>query len=83
VIWVLIGIVLVFLIGPVRRWILGAWRFLFPGLTGAILAALLSAKVVDAGAPEWIMFISPIMAFFMIGAAGRQWFDDNIPPRNR
>ena len=82
-IWVLIGIVLVFLIGPVRRWILGTWRFLFPGLVGATLATLISAKVVNAGAPEWIMLISPIMAFFLIGATGRQWFDDNLPPRNK
>ncbi len=82
-IWVLTGIVLVFLIGPVRRWILGTWRFLFPGLVGAALAFILSAKVVNLGAPAWIVLACPVMAFFMIGAAGRQWFEDNLPPRNR
>ena len=79
VIWVLIiGVVLFLLVGPLRRLFFAAWRFTFPSFVGATLAMLVSAKIVNAGAPALIMFIAPIMAFFMIGAAGKQWLDSNL-----
>lgn len=85
--WVLIGIVLLFVVGPLRRGLLipfvSAWRFTLPGIIAAGLALFVAARFVNAGAPALIMIIAPIMAFFMIGAAARQWFHDNLPPRER
>jgi len=80
---IIIAIVSLFLMGPLRKLFLAAWRFTFPGLIGAILALLASAKVVSAGAPVVIMIIAPIMAFFMMGTAGRQWFGSNLGPPRR
>lgn len=80
--WILAAIVLVFLIGPIRHIIYTVWRFVFPGLVGAVLALMLSARVVELGAPAWIVLACPVAAFFMIGAAGKEWFDQHLgPPR--
>jgi len=82
-IWILAAIVFVFLIGPLRRVVFAVWRFAFPGLVGAILAFMLSARIVDMGAPAWILLACPVMAFFMIGAAGKEWFDQHLGPPRR
>ena len=80
--WILAAIVLVFLIGSLRRAVYAVWRFVFPGLVGAVLALMLSARVVDLGAPAWMLLACPVAAFFMIGAAGKEWFDQHLgPPR--
>jgi hypothetical protein len=75
--------ILLLLAGRLRRLFFAAWRFTFPGLAGAVLALLMSARVVSLGAPKMIVFIAPVMAFFMIGAAGKQWFDSNLGPPRR
>lgn len=80
--WILAAIVLVFLIRPLRRAVYAVWRFVFSGLVGAALALMLSARVVELGAPAWIVLACPVAAFFMIGAAGKEWFDQHLgPPR--
>lgn len=81
--WILLIGVALLLVGPLRRPILSAWRFVLPAVVAGIAGFVLAAMFVNAGAPAWMMVFSPIIAVFVIGTAGKKWFDQNFPPREK
>jgi hypothetical protein len=78
----LIVIALLLFVGPTRRRIFGAWRFVVPAVLGGVIACMLIGTLVCAGTiPAAIVIAVPITAALAIGSSCRQWFHDNFPPR--
>jgi len=70
------------LIGPIRRRVFGAWRFVVPAVLGGVIACMLIGTLAGAATvPAWIIIAVPITAALAIGSSCRQWFHDNFPPR--
>jgi len=79
---ILIIFVLSLFIGPIRRRVFGAWRFLLPAVLGGIIACMLLGKLEGADTiPAWVVVAVPIIAAVATGSGSRQWFHDNFPPR--
>lgn len=85
--WLIIIVVALLLLGPLRRRLLfpflSAWRTVVPVIGSGVVGFVLAAMFVNAGAPAWMMVFGPIIAIFMIGTAGKRWFDQNFPPKEK
>lgn len=85
--WFILIIVLLVLLGPLRKRflfpLLVAWRTVVPVTAGFITGAIAAAVLVGAGAPAWLIIFGPVAGALIIGSAGRQWFQDNFPPREK
>ena len=82
--WLICISALVFLVGPLRRAIFSAWRFLLPALAGLIGGYFFAGFLVRFGLPSWVMVVFPFMMAMGTGAGGKEWLDNNLgPPKDR
>ena len=70
----IIGAVLV-VTGPLRRPILGAWKFLVSAFVGGIVGVLVVGRLIH-GAPPWMMVAGPVFMAIVFGNLGRELLDD-------
>ncbi len=74
--------VLLLLLGPLRRPVLGAWKFVLPATAGTIAGLALARLFVSAGGPAWLLWFAPVLFGLQLGAAGKAWLDRTLgPPR--
>jgi len=78
-IWILLVIPALLLVaGLLRRRFLSAWRFTIPAVAGLVAGFVLAAFLVRFGVPGWAMLFLPFVMAMGLGAAGKQWFDENL-----
>jgi len=75
---------LILVIAPIRQRFFAAWRFTIPAVAGLVIGICLAAFLVSFGVPAWAMLFLPFVMARGLGAAGKQWFDENLrPPKDR
>jgi len=80
--FIIITAAVLLVLGPLRKRLLSAWRFIIPAIVGAIGGFVLAAKCVSLGAaPPWVIIFVPIFGAVMGGSVGKKWIDENIGPK--
>jgi len=80
--FLIITAVLLLIIGPLRRRLLSASRFIIPAVLGGVIGFIAAAVFVGTGAaPGWLIIIFPFISACMIGSAGKKWIDENFGPK--
>jgi hypothetical protein len=81
----LIGIVLLFFVGAIRRWFFaGAWRLVLPLFAGFLIGVPIAQKLLArGGAPREAVIILPFFASLLIAGALKNALDEIMRPPKR
>lgn len=72
---VLLVVMLLMLLGPLRRLCVGNATFVLPAAAGAIAGYLLGLFALSTGLPyPWLPWLWAALGAFFLGEAGSEWF---------
>lgn len=64
----IILLVILLVIGPLRRPLLSAWMIILPLTVGSILGYIIVTRFMS-GVPSWMLIVGPVFGAFMLGPA--------------
>jgi hypothetical protein len=75
-------IVLLLLLGPLRRRFVRVWRFVLTAFLAGLVGYAVAVPFVSCGSPRWLLTFGFFAAALILGPLGKKWLDDNLgPPR--
>jgi hypothetical protein len=69
-------LVVLLLLGPLRRPFFRNWRFNVPASAGALVAWVVMSSGMSPSDPRWMPLVGAVLVGLGAGAAGKQWFDE-------
>ena len=77
--WFLIVFAVLLVFGPIRRMVVGSWRFSLPFVCGAVAGYELGRFVFGAHPMFfWVPWAWAVIAGFMAGKGGKCWLDETL-----
>lgn len=74
--WVIAIVIIVLVVGPLRRPFFRQWRFNLPALVWGIGSFIVMSRLMNERDPSWFPLTVAVFVGLGAGAAVKEWLDD-------